>query len=292
VTPPWLTPRRALVGLAAASLLGAVVAVLPGWLVPGFVVALAGSSLASSSLVVVVAAGLAGLYGLRVLTDDEDDADRRDRRPAVRFPSRPPEVAVHDVRRVVGEDVNAAASSADADEPWRRRRHLRRTHARLRAAAVDAVTEATGCPREVAARLVAEGRWTDRPRARAYLAEDAAIRRPLRTRVRDWAAGERTERAVRDTVGAILAVRDGDADHLHVELLAVESADDDGADADARDTAGAVSSAPPAAASPPDGNQRPIRPTEAEVEAEADGGRRPEGPRAPSEASSERGERR
>ena len=287
MTPPWLTPRRALVGLAAASLLGAVLAVLPGWLVPTFVVGLASSPLASSSLV-VVAAGLAGLYGLRVLTDDEDDADRRERRPTVRFPSRPPEVAVHDVRRVVGEDVNGAASSADADEQWRRRRYQRRAHATCRAAAVDAVTESTGCSREAAARLVAEGRWTDRPRARAYLAEDDAIRRPLRTRVRDWAAGERTERAVRATVAAILAVRDGDTGHLRAELSAVESADGDGPDADARDATDAVSASTPSAESTSGGNQRPTR----RVEAEADGGRRPRSQRAPSDASFEGGERR
>lgn len=228
--PAWLTPRRALVGVAAVSLLGAVVAVLPSWLVPGFVVAAASSSAASSTLV-VVAAVVAGLYGLRVLAADGHEAPRS---PAVQFPTTPPEVAVHEVRRVVGEDVNGAASSAEEDEQWHRRRHRRRARETLRTAAVDAVAEATGCDRDAADRLVAEGRWTDRARARAYLATDDAVRPPLRTRVRDWAAGERTERAVRDAVAAILAVRDGD-DAVARAALRADEATAEASDADTAD---------------------------------------------------------
>lgn len=266
--PPWLTPRRALVGLAAVCLVGAVVAILPAWLVPGFVLALSSSSTASSTLV-LVAAALGGLYGLRVLAADGED--ERSRRPTVQFPSSP-EVAVHEDRRVVGAAVNGAAGSEDADEAWRRRRHRRRAHETLRAAAVDAVAEATGCGRETAARLVAEGRWTDRPRARAYLADDASVRPPLRTRVRDWAAGEQTERAVRETVSAVLALRDGDADARAAELRA-----------EAETAAAAAESGSDAAEPRPADAERRRSPQSADdaerrrtaAVAEADGGERP-----------------
>ncbi|WP_363467091.1 DUF7269 family protein [Halogeometricum borinquense] len=214
----WLR-RHLQVAFAVCALIGAVVVVLPEWLLPSFVVALASSPLASSSLV-LVASGLVGLYGVRVLVSpDEEDTSRT----AVRFPQTPPETAVHEVRRVVGEDVNGAASTAVPDEKWKQRRHRRRAYGTLRTAAVDAIVETTGCTRETATELVAEGKWTDKPRARAYLAQDTSIQPPLRTRVRDWAAGEQTERAVQDTVSAILSIRDGDADVARAELAAIES---------------------------------------------------------------------
>ncbi|MEZ3117734.1 hypothetical protein RYH80_17590 [Halobaculum sp. MBLA0147] len=74
---------------------------------------------------------------------------------------------------------------------------------RLREAAVAAVVRDTGVDESVAAERVADGSWTDDPRAAALLADGEEPTVPPSEALRDWIAGERTPRTVRATVREI-----------------------------------------------------------------------------------------
>lgn len=74
---------------------------------------------------------------------------------------------------------------------------------RLREAAVAAVVRDTGVDESLAAERVADGSWTDDPRAAALLADGEEPTVPPSVALRDWIAGERTARTVRATVREI-----------------------------------------------------------------------------------------
>lgn len=74
---------------------------------------------------------------------------------------------------------------------------------RLREAAVAAIVRDTGVDESVAAERVADGSWTDDPRAAALLADGEEPTVPPSVALRDWITGERTARTVRATVREI-----------------------------------------------------------------------------------------
>jgi hypothetical protein len=76
-------------------------------------------------------------------------------------------------------------------------------HETLADAAVAAVAADDDVDETVAAARVADGSWTDDPRAAAYLAEGPTPTVPPLVRLRDWLSGERHSRRVRATVREI-----------------------------------------------------------------------------------------
>jgi hypothetical protein len=76
--------------------------------------------------------------------------------------------------------------------------------------AVRVVAEEHGVGTREAARRVREGRWTNDPRAAAFLSQDETPTVPPTTRLRDWLAGKQTARQVRATAREIRRHADSD----------------------------------------------------------------------------------
>lgn len=131
-------------------------------------------------LLALVAAG----YGVAVLATAGGG-------PRVRIspPSGP--TAAEGVDRV-GADLDAAfdALSSEGGPDWSREGAARMLRSELRRG-VEGALEARGHSPPAAERLVAEGAWTDDPRAAAFIGDETL---PLATRIRDWATGEATRR--------------------------------------------------------------------------------------------------
>lgn len=192
----------ALVGGASLTLaLG--VAFLP-WLFPAAMFRPLSGVVASPAVVALVGA-VAGLLGLRAfresaLPGQETGSDRW-------RPPQSPERAYYDEYRIAGSEVDAAfdvdpveASDLDA---------LRRTaRGRIRETAVSVIAADESIEREDAARRIVDGSWTDDPRAAAFLG--GRHHAPLRTRIRDWASGERFERWATCAVAEIEARKRGE----------------------------------------------------------------------------------
>ncbi len=197
--------RTALLAAGASALALAVLVASP---LPADVGVRLASSPAASAL--VGAAGLAvGIFGLAILLFAESTPDR----PGARTTDRRADPRAFD--RVVGADLEDAieslsrgADDADSPYPW----HGPRSHLRseLRDLAVAILVD-RGHDREAAERLVAAGRWTDDPRAAAFLGSDAPTV-PLRLRVRDWAEGAGERRRAEHAVQAVAALAGEEVD--------------------------------------------------------------------------------
>ncbi|MFC4451682.1 DUF7269 family protein [Halorussus aquaticus] len=178
-------------GASLALALG--VAFLP-WLFPAEMVRPVSTVVASpvSILLFGVAAGLLGANAFREsATGKSSESGPRavgfDRRTRGRVPER----AYYDEHRTTGETVDSVlgANPDETDDLYARRRNVR---TRIRETAISVVADAERIDSETAAERISAGSWTDDPRAAAFLGGRRLA--PLRTRIRDWASGERFER--------------------------------------------------------------------------------------------------
>jgi hypothetical protein len=201
-----VTPRELLLaGGTLSFLLAVVVAVLPAAFVPGVVTWTAGTLVANRSTVLLagVVAGGFGVWSLYRGLDTEDAQP-------VELPSRPPEFAYYDERRAVGRDIDGAVSDEELAD-WQHGRYRRETTNQLHDAAVTAIVEAENCTPQIARNRIADGTWTDSPRAARFLGGRDAAELPLSVRIRDWASGDSYRRHVRDTVQAITDLEGGES---------------------------------------------------------------------------------
>ena len=201
-----LTSRDLLLaGGTLSFLLAVLVAVLPAAYVPGVVTWAAGTLLANRTTVVLagIVAGGFGVWSLYRGTDADDGQ-------SVEFPTRPPEFAYYDERRAVGQDIDRAVGDEEFAD-WEHGRHRRETKNRLHDAAVSALVETENCAPQIARNRVAEGTWTDSPRAARFLGGPDAADLPLSVRIRDWASGESYRKHVEDTVQAVTDLEGGES---------------------------------------------------------------------------------
>jgi len=127
-------------------------------------------------------------------------------------------------RRVAGADfdskVNRHANATSLEVSW----YDRDVRHRLEELAVSVLREHTDADEESAAAALADGTWTDDPRASAYFADDARL--PLRLRLLDWASGSRYKRqveAVTDELAGLAGVDTGAASSRAVESVQLDA---------------------------------------------------------------------
>ncbi|WP_276302523.1 DUF7269 family protein [Halorussus lipolyticus] len=215
-----LRQPRSLWGIGGASLALALgVALLP-WLFPAGVFRPI-SRIVASPIAIVLFGVVAGLLGAQALRQTATDAaveknrrergraqDRRGRSASDRWtPARPPEKAYYDEYRTTGEEIDSVFEldpGESADLPARRRKARKR----IREVAIAVVSADENVSEETAARRISDGTWTDDPRAAALLGGRHLA--PLRTRIRDWASGERFERWATHALDAIEARERGE----------------------------------------------------------------------------------
>ncbi|KTG08828.1 hypothetical protein AUR64_13495 [Haloprofundus marisrubri] len=187
-----------------------------------------GASLATFSRVfVVLLAGLSGLFAVVVLTGIGEDR-------AHWTPERDPEQAYDGARESAGGQFDDALSELEDESGWKRQREKTAIRRSLHDAAIVTIAARGDCKRLEAARRIEDGTWTTNVRAASFLGGEEAPSLPLRTRVRDWAAGRRFERAAEETVEELSAYEGGEpGDEKTVddwpELAAFEALADDGA---------------------------------------------------------------
>lgn len=193
--------REVFLALGSLSFLLAVLVVaLPAaWLPPA--VTLAGDLLSRNRRAILLVGVLTGAFGVWALYQRTETDDG----PTVRLPDRPPEFAYFTEHCAVGESIDRATSDDDLAQ-WEHGKFRRETHDQLYEAAVTAISEAENCVPQIARNALAEGTWTDSPRAAQFLGEESETELPLSTRLRDWASGEQYRRHVHDTVEAIAAI--------------------------------------------------------------------------------------
>ncbi|WP_128478862.1 DUF7269 family protein [Halorussus pelagicus] len=202
-----LQQRRTLAVIGGGSLALAVgVAFLP-WLFPAAVFRPLSTVLASPASIFVVA-GAAGLLGMQALrasatpaSDDEND------RLAEWAPAREPERAYFEEHRTTGEQIDSVFN-ANREDTRKFSSRRRTAQNRIRETAIAVVADAERIDEERAAERISAGSWTDDPRAAAFLGGRHLA--PLRTRIRDWASGERFERWATHAVEAIDAIDQGE----------------------------------------------------------------------------------
>jgi len=116
----------------------------------------------------------------------------------------------HSGRRVAGADFDSKvarhANATSLEASW----YDRDVRHRLTELAITVLREHTDADDESAAAALAEGSWTDDPRASAYFADGA--RPPLRLRLVDWANGGRYERQVEAVTDALADIAGIDTD--------------------------------------------------------------------------------
>ena len=179
--------------LAATVGVVAAVAAVAVAVVPGLSGAVAGpaSLLGSESVVLVlsVAVALAGIwlgYTWRErATEDDGEADADD-----------------GAGRVGAGIDDAYRSLIDEDGDTDTLGNRRQVRSKLRAAAIEAITEGSDVSHDTATERVDTGEWTDDRRAAAFLGESAPPT-PLQARMADWIDGATVERQVWATVEAI-----------------------------------------------------------------------------------------
>jgi hypothetical protein len=117
-------------------------------------------------------------------------------------PTAPDPETVSTDRRTAGSDFDAALDrlrAGDTDDPEVRARVRAEVHA-VATAVLESATDDVDAP---ASDRLADGSWTDDPRAAAFLGEDVP-QPPLSVRFRDWLSAEPTfERRVRVTLAAL-----------------------------------------------------------------------------------------
>lgn len=216
--------REAALAVGSVSfLLAVLVAALPAaWLPPA--VAATGDLLLANRRAIFVAGVIAGIVGVWWLYERSEPADG----PTVTLPERPPEFAYFTEGRTVGEAIDRATSGEELAQ-WETGKFRRETYDTLYEAAVVAISDAENCAPQLARNRLAEGTWTDSPRAARFLGDESETRLPLSIRIRDWASGDSYRRHVRDTVAAIAAI---DPEHEGVVGAADPPTDRDAAGLD------------------------------------------------------------
>lgn len=102
------------------------------------------------------------------------------------------------IEEIQADDLDNDVSRVDASV------NRKRVRDRVRQVAVEVVVDARNCTPEEAGEMIANGEWTDRPRAQVFLGDDVP-RLPLSVRLRDWASGERFERRASVAIEEIAA---------------------------------------------------------------------------------------
>ncbi|WP_224448470.1 DUF7269 family protein [Haloprofundus salilacus] len=164
-------------------------------------VALSASLAVFSRVFVFLLAGGAGLFALVILSGVGEDRARW-------TPENDPEQTHDGTRESAGGKFDDALSELEHQSGWKRKRERRTIERAVHDAAVTTVAARGDCSELEAARRIESGTWTTNARAASFLGGDDAASLPLRSRIRDWAAGRRFERAVEETV-AELAAYDG-----------------------------------------------------------------------------------
>ncbi|WP_135825238.1 DUF7269 family protein [Halorussus ruber] len=191
-----LQPRTLAVIGGSSLALAVGVAVLPR-LFPAAVFRPISGVVASPLAIVLfsVAAGLLGAQALRQTASDaadfEDEKRNRDASPDRWTPERAPEKAYYDEYRTTGSQIDSVFELNPGESSDLRARE-RTARKRIREIAVSVVAADENVSEEAAAERIADGSWTDDPRAAALVGGHHLA--PLRTRIRDWASGERFER--------------------------------------------------------------------------------------------------
>jgi hypothetical protein len=200
---------RSLAVVGGASLALAVGVAFVPWLFPADAFRPLSVTLASPAAILLVA-GVIGLLGVQALRrsaapeSDEGDDDHR-----VRWtPAKEPERAFYEEYRTTGDEIDSVFG-ANPDDERQLGSHRRTARKRIRRTAITVVADAERIDEERAAERIADGSWTDDPRAAAFLGGRRFA--PLRTRIRDWASGERFERWATRAVEAIDAIDRGEA---------------------------------------------------------------------------------
>ncbi|NEU58201.1 hypothetical protein [Halorussus sp. MSC15.2] len=204
-------------GVSLAFALG--VAFLP-WLFPPGVFRPISTVVASpiSILLFGVAAGLLGANAFRESATGASSGDSESGPHAVGFDRRTrdrvPERGYYDEHRTTGETVDSVlgANPDETDDLYARRRNVR---GRIRETAISVVADAERIDSETAADRISAGSWTDDPRAAAFLGGRHLA--PLRTRIRDWASGERFERWATRAVAEIETIEGGEASGPNID---------------------------------------------------------------------------
>lgn len=186
------------------AMFGAVAIVAVPSLVPTSVVALF-APVANGAVVGLLALVAAGL-GLRTVYRGRS----RSHDPAVSLPATPAE---RERRRegevrTAGRDVDDLLAVIEGDKNRNRvDRLINQSQVRdaARKTAVAVLADAKGHDHREALDRINRGNWTDRPRAAAFLGDEAPDP-PLEVRIRDWLSGETFERRVRVTVDELADV--------------------------------------------------------------------------------------
>ncbi|WP_224267864.1 DUF7269 family protein [Haloprofundus salinisoli] len=188
-------------------------------------VALSPSLATFSRVFVFLLAGIAGLFAVVILTGVDEDNARW-------TPGRDPERAYDGARESAGERFDDALTGLEDQSGWKRKREKTAIERTVHDAAITTIAARGDCKQLEAARRIETGTWTTNVRAASFLGGDDAPSLPLRTRVRDWVAGRRFERAVEKTVAELSAYDGGEPGAEGTvddwpELAALEALDDD-----------------------------------------------------------------
>jgi hypothetical protein len=207
-------PRTLAVVGGSSLALAIAVAFLP-WLFPAAVFRPISAVVASPVAIVLVgiAAGLLGAQALRQTASDAAVGKRAHRRADASdserwTPERAPEKAYYDEYRTTGSQIDSVFELEPGESSNRPARE-RTARQRIRRIAISVVAADENVSEAAAAERIADGTWTDDPRAAALVGGHHLA--PLRTRIRDWASGERFERWATHALAEIEARERGEA---------------------------------------------------------------------------------
>lgn len=249
--PGWVVPRgRRMLDAVALAAVASAAASLAGLLPAAVVRALAAAARPTLGVVGVATVAVVLLTWRAGESDDAGWSERLRAAPPERVPA--------------GDAVPPGAwvtlAAGESDRIARATTVGRYGSGVAREQLIDAVAETLTTVRDVdettARTMVADGTWSDDPRAAAYLADGETPTVPPATRLRDWLSGERRQRRVRATVRELRRLDPGTDTPAAAEF----------------ETADAESTRPPAATATPDPTLAAETDREPAVAAATDGG--------------------
>lgn len=172
--------------------------------------------LANESVAQVAVVGVAVAVAFSIVaTEARPDGSGPDPAPGDRYEAegasvaRPFETAGESEGHPVGYELQRPLAGATGTRSGAKRiANERRVRETLEEAAVTAVARSEGISRAAAAERVADGSWTDSPRAAVLLGDAGVATVPLRHRIVDWLYGNPFERRVNAAVVEIAARAD------------------------------------------------------------------------------------
>lgn len=163
---------------------------------------------------ILLLAALAGLLGLGVTYARAESSAPVASEP-VELASAAPETRFWDrddraAGTAIDDAIRRMGWRVDARSAWQSRA-ARETREHLRNLTVRVLASETDLSEATAVERVADGTWTDDPRAAAFLGGDAAPERPVSVRVRDWLHGAAFRRQVEATVDELARLTEGES---------------------------------------------------------------------------------